>query len=54
MAYLKHVLINNYTIGEAEGVILEEDSKDEEGYVFARQGNLLMFHIIVCAYCACF
>ncbi|KAM0826646.1 hypothetical protein ACQ4PT_068723 [Festuca glaucescens] len=28
---------------EDEGVILEEDSEDEEGYMFAGQGNLIMF-----------
>ena len=37
-------------IGEDEGVILEEDSEDEEGYIFAGQGNLLMFHVIMCIY----
>ncbi|KAM0842041.1 hypothetical protein ACQ4PT_058614 [Festuca glaucescens] len=33
-------VVNN---GEDEGVILEEDSEDEEGYMFAGQGNLIMF-----------
>jgi hypothetical protein len=28
------MLANNYLIGEDEGVVLEEDSEDEEGYVF--------------------
>ena len=37
--YLKHGLIGNYMIGEGEGVVLEDDSEDEEGYVFAGQGN---------------
>ena len=31
--------IDNYTTVEDEGVILEEDSEDEEGYMFAGQGN---------------
>ena len=35
-------------IGEDEGVILEDDSDDEEGYVFAGQGNFLIFPVIVC------
>ena len=26
-------------VGEDEGVVLEDDSEDEEGYVFAGQGN---------------
>ena len=54
--YLKYVIIDNYSmIGEDEGVILEEDSEDEEGYVFAGQGNFLMFQIIfcVCIYILC-
>jgi hypothetical protein len=54
MAYLKHVLINNNMIGEDEGVILEEDSEDEEGYVFTGTGDFLMFHIITCKYYAYF
>ncbi|KAM0928310.1 hypothetical protein ACQ4PT_002406 [Festuca glaucescens] len=33
-------VVNN---GEDEGVILEEDSEDEEGYMFVGQGNLIMF-----------
>ncbi|KAM0919130.1 hypothetical protein ACQ4PT_008511 [Festuca glaucescens] len=33
-------VVNN---GEDEGVILEEDSEDEEDYMFAGQGNLIMF-----------
>ncbi|KAM0918150.1 hypothetical protein ACQ4PT_008792 [Festuca glaucescens] len=37
--------------GEDEGVILEEDSEDEEGYMFAGQGNLIMFQAISCTYC---
>ena len=35
-------------IGEDEGVILEDDSDDEEGYVFAGQGNFIRFSAIVC------
>ena len=41
-------LINNYVIDDEEGVILEEDSEDEEGYMFAGQGSFFMFHIVVC------
>ena len=41
-------------IGEDDGVILEEDSEDEEGYVFAGHGNFPMFPVITCIYCACF
>ena len=41
--YLKHSFIISYMIGEEDGVILEDDSEDEEGYVFAGQGNLVMF-----------
>jgi hypothetical protein len=37
-------------IGEDDDIILEEDSKDEEGYMLAGQGNLLMFHIVSCAH----
>jgi hypothetical protein len=39
-------------IGEDDGIILEEDSKDEEGYMLAGQGNFLMFHIISRAHIA--
>jgi hypothetical protein len=46
------VLTNNFLIGEGEGVILEEDSEDEEGYMFAGQGNVLMSRIMACIYCA--
>ena len=35
-------------IGDDEGVILEEDSEEEEGYLFAGQGNLFVLHSIVC------
>ena len=51
---MKHGLISNYMVGEDEGVVLEDDSEDEEGYVFAGQGNFS--HVsrhrvyIVCTY----
>jgi hypothetical protein len=55
MTYLKHVIKNNYTIGEDgedDDVILEVDSEDEEGYVFAGHGNFLMFQLSTCIYIA--
>ena len=39
-------------IGGEEGVILEEDSEDEEGYMFAGNGTLDMFHVVACTSCA--
>ena len=47
-------LINNYPIGDGEGVILEDDSEDEEGYMFAGMGILIMFHDVACISCAYF
>ena len=52
--YLKHSFIISYMIGEEDGVILEDDSEDEEGYVFAGRGSFLMFTFIVCLYYASF
>jgi hypothetical protein len=45
-------LIYNYTIGGEEGVILEDDSEDEEGYMFAGIGTFIMFHVVACTSCA--
>lgn len=47
-------LMINYSTGYEEGVILEEDSEDEEGYMFAGQGTFLMFHVVTYISCACF
>jgi hypothetical protein len=44
-------MIDSYTSGEDEGVILEEDSEDEEGFMCAGQGNLIMLHAILCTHC---
>jgi hypothetical protein len=45
--------INNCVTGDEEGVILEEDSEDEEGYMFAGMGILIMFHDVARISCAC-
>ena len=45
-------LINYCGIGDGEGVIEEDDSEDEEGYMFAGIGTLDMFHVVACTSCA--